>query len=166
MTPFGVSVMVMGTVQSMGSGCMCAPNAVIRELLRHLIVERDEAVILDMEAGVEHIGRGTASHVDVLLVIADSNLKALEIAKKIKDLAKTANIKHIYLIGNRVMNDLQKNAISEFAEKNDLEILDFVPFDQGVIEKDMQGVSPLNFSELSAVKTIESISDKLIKKHM
>lgn len=166
MTPFGVSMMVMGTVQSMGSGCMCAPNAVIRELLRHLIVERDEVVVLDMEAGVEHIGRGTASHVDVLFVIADSNLKALEIAKRIKDLAKSAKIKHVYLIGNRVMDNLQKNAIEEFTKKNDIEILDFVPFDQGVIEKDMQGVSPLNFNELKAVKTIDSISDKLIKMHM
>jgi CO dehydrogenase maturation factor len=164
MTPFGVNMMVMGTIQSMGSGCMCAPNAVIRELLRHLIVERNEAVVLDMEAGVEHIGRGTASHVDVLLVVADSNLKALEIAKRITDLAKNAKIKQIYLIGNRVMNELQKKAIKDFAQKNDLEILDFIPFDQGVIEKDMQGVSPLSFKELAAVKTIDAISDKLIEK--
>ena len=166
LTPFGVNMMVMGTVQSMGSGCMCAPNAVIRELLRHLIVERDEAVVLDMEAGVEHIGRGTASHVDVLLVVADSNLKALEIAKRIKDFAKTAGMKQIYLVANRVMNDLQKRAIIEFAEKNDLEILDFIPFDQGVIEKDMQGVSPLSFKELEAVKTIDAISEKLLNKNM
>jgi len=164
LTPFGVNMMVMGTVQSMGSGCMCAPNAVIRELLRHLIVERDEAVILDMEAGVEHIGRGTASHVDVLLVVADSNLKALEIAKRIKDFAKTAGMKQIYLVANRVMNDLQKRAIMDFAEKNDLEILDFIPFDQGVIEKDMQGVSPLSFKELEAVKAIDAISEKLLNK--
>ena len=82
----------------MGSGCMCAPNAVIRALLRHLVVERDEVVILDMEAGVEHIGRGTASHVDALLIIADSNLKALEIAKHISDLAKKAGVKDIFLI--------------------------------------------------------------------
>ncbi len=165
MTPFGVNMMVMGTVQSMGSGCMCAPNAVIRELLRHLIVERDEAVVLDMEAGVEHMGRGTAKHVDVLLVVADSNLKALEIAKRLKDLAEKSKIKQVYLIANRVMNDLQKNAIIAFAQKNEMNILDFVPFDQGVIEKDMQGVSPLSFKELVAVKIIDAISDKLIKQN-
>ena len=165
MTPFGVNMMVMGTVQSMGSGCMCAPNAVIRELLRHLIVERDEAVVLDMEAGVEHMGRGTAKHVDVLLVVADSNLKALEIAKRLKDLAEKSKIKQVYLIANRVMNDLQKNAIIAFAQKNEMNILDFVPFDQGVIEKDMQGVSPLSFKELAAVKIIDAISDKLIKQN-
>ncbi len=165
LTPFGVNMMVMGTVHSMGSGCMCAPNAVIRELLRHLIVERDEAVVMDMEAGVEHMGRGTASHVDVLLVIADSNLKALEVARRIRDLAKTAGMKQIYLIGNRVMNPYQKKAIIDFAEKNELKILDFIPFDQGVIEKDMQGVSPLSFTELAAVKIIDAISGKLIKQN-
>jgi len=166
LTPFGVNMMVMGTVHSMGSGCMCAPNAVIRELLRHLIVERDEAVVLDMEAGVEHMGRGTASHVDVLLVIADSNLKALEVARRIKDLAKTAGMNQIYLIGNRVMTPHQKKAIIDFAEKNELEILDFIPFDQGVIEKDMQGISPLTFKELKAVKAIDAISEMLIGKNV
>ncbi|MCJ7713470.1 hypothetical protein MUO66_03310, partial [Candidatus Bathyarchaeota archaeon] len=89
----------------------------------------------------------------------------LEIAKKIKDFAKTAGIKQVYLIANRVMNDLQKKAIINFAEKNDLEILDFVPFDQGIIEKDMQGVSPLSFNELKAIKTIDAISEKLLKKN-
>ena len=63
------------------------------------------------------------------------------------------------------MNDLQKNAIIAFAQKNEMNILDFVPFDQGVIEKDMQGVSPLSFKELAAVKIIDAISDKLIKQN-
>jgi len=166
MTPFGVSMMVMGTVQSMGSGCMCAPNAVIRELLRHLIVERDEAVVLDMEAGVEHIGRGTAKHVDVLLVVTDSNLKALEIGKKIKDLAEKSKIENIYFIANRVMTDSQKNAIETFAQKNEIPILHFIPFDQGIIEKDMKGISPLSFKKLEAIKAIDEISYKLINENI
>ena len=119
-----------------------------------------------MEAGVEHIGRGTASHVDVLIIVVDSNLKALEIAKRIKDLAKSAGMQHIYLVGNRVMNDNHKKAITVFAEKNNLEIFGFVPFDQGVIEKDMQGISPLSFKDLEAVKAIDNFSEMLIKKNI
>ena len=107
-TPLGVNLIVMGTVQSMGAGCMCAPAAVIRALLRYLVVETDEAVVLDLEAGVEHIGRGTARQVDVLLIVADSNLKSLEIAKHIHDLAAAAGMKQLYLVGNRVMNDAKK----------------------------------------------------------
>jgi CO dehydrogenase maturation factor len=156
----------MGTVQSMGSGCMCAPNAVIRALLRHLVVERGEAVVLDLEAGVEHIGRGTARAVDALLIVADSNLKSLEIAKHIHDMATAAGMKQLYLVGNRVMNETQKDAIKSFAEKNALNILTFVPFDQKVIEADMLGETPLLHREIAAVQTIDNICDALLKKNL
>jgi CO dehydrogenase maturation factor len=163
-TPMGVNLIVMGTVQAMEAGCMCAPNAVIRALLRHLVVERNEAVVLDLEAGVEHIGRGTAKQVDALLIVADSNLKSLEIAKHIHDMASIAGMKQLYLIGNRVMNDAQKEAIQSFADKNGLSLLAFVPFDQKVIEADMLGETPLKNKEMAAVKTIDNICELLIKK--
>ena len=165
-TPFGVNLIVMGTVQSMGSGCMCAPNAVVRALLRHLIVERNEAVILDMEAGVEHIGRGTAKRVDALLIVADANLKALEIAKHIHDLAVNAGLKQVFLVGNRVMNSAQEKAIKTFAEQNGLSILAFVPFDQQVIESEMRGESPLKKKEIAAVQAIDTICETLAKKNI
>jgi CO dehydrogenase maturation factor len=163
-TPLGVNLIVMGTVHSMGAGCMCAPTAVIRALLRHLVVERNEAVVLDLEAGVEHIGRGTAQEVDALIIVADSNLKSLEIAKHIHDMATAAGMKHLYLVGNRVMNDTQKEAIQTFADKNGLYLLSFVPFDQKVIEADMLGITPLKNKEITAVKTIDGICDLLPKK--
>jgi CO dehydrogenase maturation factor len=164
-TPLGVNLIVMGTVQSMGAGCMCAPTAVIRALLRYLVVETDEAVVLDLEAGVEHIGRGTARQVDVLLIVADSNLKSLEIAKHIHDMASAAGMKQLYLVGNRVMNDEQKEAIKSYADKNGLTLLDFVPFDTKVIESDMLGETPLLNKEISAVKTIDNICELLLKKN-
>ncbi|MGB9841237.1 MAG: P-loop NTPase [Candidatus Bathyarchaeales archaeon] len=163
-TPFGVHLLVMGTVKAMDSGCMCAPNAVIRALLRHLIVERNEAVVLDLEAGVEHIGRGTARQVDALLIVADSNLKSLEIAKHIHDLAAKAGMQQLYLIGNRVMNETQREAIAGFAEKNGLSMLSFIPFDEKVIEADMLGDTPLRRKELAAIRTIDNICDVLLKK--
>jgi CO dehydrogenase maturation factor len=148
----------------MEAGCMCAPNAVIRALLRHLVVDRNEAVVMDLEAGVEHIGRGTARQVDALLTVADSNLKSLEIAKHIRDLAYAAGMKKIYLIGNRVMNNIQKDAIQSFADKNGLNLLALVPFDQKVIDADMLGVTPLKNKEIEAVKTIDNICELLLKK--
>jgi CO dehydrogenase maturation factor len=163
-TPFDVNLIVMGTVKSMGSGCMCAPNAVIRALLRHLIVDRNEAVVIDFEAGVEHIGRGTARQVDALLIVADSNLKSLEIAKHIHDLAANAGMKQLYLIGNRVMNEKQKEAVTSFAEKNGLSILTFIPFDEKVIEADTLGETPLKHQEIPAVHAIDDICDVLLKK--
>jgi CO dehydrogenase maturation factor len=164
-TPFGVNLIVMGTVKSMGSGCMCAPNAVIRALLRHLIVERNEVVVLDLEAGVEHIGRGTARQVDALLIVADSNLKSLEIAKHIHDLAANAGMKQLYLVGNRVMNAAQTEAISAYAEKNGLSLLTFIPFDPKVTEADMRGETPLLNKEIEAVRVIDGLCETLIEKN-
>jgi CO dehydrogenase maturation factor len=163
-TPLGVNLIVMGTVQSMGAGCMCAPTAVIRALLRHLVVERNEAVVLDLEAGVEHIGRGTARQVDHLLIIADSNLKSLEIAKHIHELATAAGMKNLHLIGNRVMNDTQKQAIQGFADQHGISVLAFIPWDQKVIESDMLGVTPLKNKEIEAVKVIDKICETLLNK--
>ena len=116
-TPLGVNLIVMGTVQAMGAGCMCAPNAVIRALLRHLVVERNEAVVLDLEAGVEHIGRGTARQVDALLIVADSNLKSLEIAKHIHDMAKSWNETALSCRKQGYERDSKKSNQS-FADKN------------------------------------------------
>jgi CO dehydrogenase maturation factor len=165
-TPFNVSLIVMGTVKAMESGCMCAPNAVIRAMLRHLIVERDEAVVLDLEAGVEHIGRGTARHVDALLIVADSNLKSLEIAKHIYDLASKAGMKNLFLVGNRVMNPAQEAAIKNFADKNGMPILALIPFDSKVTEADMLGETPLKHKDIAAVQAVDNICETLLKKHI
>lgn len=163
-TPLGVNLIVMGTVHSMGAGCMCAPTAVVRALLRYLVVETDEAVVLDLEAGVEHIGRGTARQMDVLLIVADSNLKSLEIAKHIHDMAAEAGMKQLYLVGNRVMNDEQKAAIQSFADQNGLQVLDFIPFDTNITESDMLGKTPLLNKEIPSIKAIDNICELLLKK--
>ncbi|MDR2203575.1 MAG: AAA family ATPase [Nitrososphaerota archaeon] len=163
-TPLNVNLVVMGTVHSMGAGCMCAPTAVIRALLRYLVVETDEVVVMDLEAGVEHIGRGTVRQVDVLLMVVDSNFKSLEIAKHIYDLASEAGMKQLYIVGNRVMTDEQKFAIQNFADKNGLPVLDFIPFDPKITESDMMGKTPLLNRDFPSVKTIDNICEFLIKK--
>jgi CO dehydrogenase maturation factor len=163
-TPFGVNLIVMGTVQSMGSGCTCPFNAVVRALLRHLVVERNEVVILDMEAGVEHLGRGTAQHVDTMLVIADATMKSLQTARRIHDLATSAGMKQVFLVGNKIEGEIQKENVRNFAGKNGLEILDFVPFDRNVAEAEMLGETPLKYTESVAIRAIENLSEKLTKK--
>lgn len=164
-TPFGVNLIVMGTVKSMGSGCTCPANAVIRSLLRHLVVERNEVVVLDMEAGVEHIGRATAQSVDVMLLVSDANVKSLEIAKHIRDLAADAGMKQVLLVGNKIGNEIQKEAVKHYAEKNDLAILDFVPFDQKVVEAEMRGETPLKQKESEAVRAVDNLCVKLAAKN-
>jgi CO dehydrogenase maturation factor len=160
-TPLGVNLIVMGTVRSMGSGCTCGANAVVRALLRHLMVERDEFVVLDMEAGVEHIGRGTAKHVDAMIIVADANMKSLEIARHIHELSAGSDIRRTYLVGNKIENDVQAKTIREFADRNDLTILELLPFDRTVIDSEIRGETPLNNSKSEAVRTIQEIGKKI-----
>lgn len=163
-TPLGVNLIVMGTVRSMGSGCMCAANAVIRSLLRHLVVERSEIVILDMEAGVEHVGRATAKHVDVMLIVSDANIKSLEIAKHIYGLAKNADMKQIFMVGNKIGNEDHEETVRKFAEENELTILEFIPFDQKVVDAEMKGVTPLRQKESEALSAIARLGEQCITK--
>ncbi|MEM2768260.1 MAG: AAA family ATPase [Candidatus Bathyarchaeia archaeon] len=161
-TPFGVNLIVMGTVRSMGSGCTCPANAVVRSLLRHLVVERDEAVVLDMEAGVEHMGRGTAQHVDSMLVVVNANVKSLETAKSIRELGVKAGMKNISLIGNKIENDAQRGVINKFAVENGLKVLGHIPFDPVVVEAEMRGETPLKHGGSEALKAIEGLCEMLL----
>ncbi len=99
-----------------------------------------------------------------MLIVADSNLKSLEIAKHIYDLASKAGMQHLYLVGNRVMNPTQEEAIRSFAEKNGLSILALIPFDAKVTEADMLGQTPLKNKEIEAVRAIDNICEALLKK--
>ena len=162
-SPGGVNLLVMGTIRSVGSGCMCSANALIRALLRHLLVERDEVVIMDMEAGVEHMGRGTAKHVDVMLIVTDSSLKSLEIGKKIYNLAKQAGIEKAFLVGNRVKKPGEGKLIEEFATNNGIPLVEVIPYDEEILEADMQGKMPFNTSGVSkGISAIQKMGEKLI----
>jgi CO dehydrogenase maturation factor len=163
-SPYGVNLLVMGTVKSAGGGCTCPANAVIRALLQHLFVERDEAVVMDMEAGVEHMGRGTARHVDIMLIVADPSLKSMETAKKIYGLATEAGIKKAFIIGNKIRNSSESELIQRFASDNKIPILDFVPYDEQILKADMQGETPLKYTEGPVgIATIRKIGEKLLK---
>ncbi|UCB60968.1 MAG: cobyrinic acid a,c-diamide synthase, partial [Candidatus Bathyarchaeota archaeon] len=114
-----------------------------------------------MEAGVEHLGRGTARHVDAMLVVADSSIKSLVISKHIHSLAKEAGIRQIFLVGNKAANQLQRDAIEKFAENNDLNLLGVVPFDEQVVKAEMQANTPLAFEESLSMRNIGDLTTKI-----
>jgi CO dehydrogenase maturation factor len=163
-SPYGVGLLVMGTVRSAGGGCTCPANAVIRALLRHLIVERDEAVVVDMEAGVEHMGRGTAGHVDTMLIIADSSLKSLETAKKIFELATEVGIKNAFVVGNKIRNLSEGELVRGFATRNKMTVIDLIPHDETILKADREGETPLKYAEDSeGIAAIYRIGKKLLE---
>ncbi len=161
-TPAGVHLLVMGAVKSAGAGCACPANSLVRALLRHLVVERDEAVVLDMEAGVEHLGRGTAEAVDWMLVVSDANRKSLAIASTIAKMAREAGISRVAMVGNRVESEEQKGIISSFASQHEIPLQGVVPFDCAVVDSGINGSSVLALAGTPALESIEKLALRLI----
>lgn len=163
-TPYNVSLLVMGTVRNAGGGCMCPANTVIRALLHHLLVKRKEAVVTDMEAGVEHMGRGTAEHVDTMLIVTDSSLKSMETAKKLYALTKDLGIKRAFIVGNKVANSEEGKLIENFTSKNDMPLLGLIPYDEQILKADMCGETPLKYEVSKGVAAIRKMGEKLLPK--
>lgn len=98
----GIKLLVLGGIRRGGGGCACPANKFLRALLRHLLLKRDEAVVVDMEAGVEHLGRGTAQGVDALIVVVDPDRRSLDTAARILPLAQEIGLRRIVAVGNKV----------------------------------------------------------------
>jgi CO dehydrogenase maturation factor len=98
----GIRLMVMGTVKEGAGGCVCPESVLLRSLVRHLLLRRKEAVILDMEAGIEHLGRGTASAVDAMIVVVESGARSVRTADAIKKLAADIGIPRLFVVLNKV----------------------------------------------------------------
>jgi len=161
---YGVNLLVMGTVRSAGTGCLCPANAVVRASLQHLYVERSEVVVMDMEAGIEHLGRGTAKHVDAMLAVTDSSFKAMETAKKIYELATEMGIKKFFLIGNKVTDANEGKLIEQFAESYNISLLGLIPYDKQIIEADMRGESPIKYgSKSKGIEVIRQLGENLLR---
>lgn len=126
----GIKLLVMGTVQRGGGGCACPENAFLKSLLGHMMIARKEWVILDMEAGIEHLGRGTALGVDTMLVVVEPNRTSAETAHRIQKLAADIGIKQVRVVGNKVRGPSDEELIREACEG--LEILGFLPLSEQI----------------------------------
>ena len=162
-SPYDVNLLVMGTVKSAGSGCTCPANSVVRALLRHLLLERNEVVVMDMEAGVEHLGRGTAKHMDTMLIVSDSSFKSLETARRIYGLATEIGIKEVFLIGNRVASADEKELIRQFAAENEIPLLGLISYDKNIMKADIKGETPLKYLDASeGIVSIQRMGETLL----
>jgi len=122
----GIRLLVMGTISEPGGGCVCPESVVLRALTRHL-VGREEVVILDLEAGIEHLGRGTARHVDWLVIMVEPNAASMRTAQRIAGLAKGLGIPKIGIAANRVKRDEEKEEV--FHALPGLPLLGAIPYD-------------------------------------
>jgi CO dehydrogenase maturation factor len=137
LTASGVSFIVLGAVHVAAGGCYCPENVFLQSLLSHLVLERDEVVIIDMEAGIEHLTRGTVRGIDVLVVMVEPTLRSIEAARTIHELASELGIRRIGIVGNKIAADAQR----EFIEKSldAMEILGFLSLNGRIQETDITG---------------------------
>jgi len=150
----GIRLMRMGNVKPGGSGCYCPENALLKTLLAHLLVARKEVVILDMEAGIEHLGRGTAGAVDALIVVVEPGRRSIETAFSIKHLASELGLKKLAVVGNKIRSQSDKDFL--VSSLPGFKFLGFIPYDQAIVDADLANRPVLEASSLvfSTVKDI------------
>lgn len=140
----GVRVMVMGRVKQGGTGCYCPENALLKALMSHLLIARDEVVIMDMEAGVEHLGRATANAVDILIVVVEPGRRSIETARRIAVLAKEIGLNNIAAVANKVRRQPEKEFI--VSSLPEFRFLGFIPYDQALVDADLADLPILDAS--------------------
>ncbi|MFC1881617.1 AAA family ATPase [Thermodesulfobacteriota bacterium] len=137
-----IKLMRLGGVQKGGSGCICPESTLLRALVMHIVLARDEVVVMDMEAGIEHLGRATAKAVDKLIVVVEPGRRSIDTAGHIRQLAGEIGLNNIAVVGNKIRGPKDR----EFLETHlpDFEFLGFLPYDDTLIEADLKGVSPFD----------------------
>jgi len=154
----GIRLLVLGTVQRGGAGCICPESALLKNLVRHLFVGHSEAIIMDMEAGIEHLGRGTADAVDAFIVVVEPGQRSLQTARAIKRLAADIGIPNVYVVGNKIRSSRDEEFIVEHLPGD--KVLGFLPFSEAAIEADMNGVAIFDADDRLVAKARE-IRDRL-----
>lgn len=131
----GVRLMVMGTVKKGEGGCVCPESVLLKSLVKHLLITRGEVVILDMEAGIEHLGRGTAAGVDAMLVVVEPGARSVRTAEAIKRLSQDIGITRLFVVLNKARpGDMERMS----AVLDGFAVLGALPYSEDVLQADLQ----------------------------
>ncbi|MBS7619902.1 AAA family ATPase [Candidatus Bathyarchaeota archaeon] len=164
--PDGVKLLVMGTVKAGDSGCMCPANALLRVLIQHLLIQRRDLIIMDMEAGLEHLGRGTARRFDSMLVVLDPTIKSVDTLKRVVSLAKQIDIPEVLAVGNKIEDEKGRALIRDEAETLGIPVACYIPHDPAISSADLLGKAPLEYDEHSpAINALKSLKDFLRQRY-
>src|SRR5512136_3336379 len=141
----GIRLLLLGCIPQGGGGCFCPENVLLKNLVRHLLVQREEALIIDMEAGLEHLGRGSTGYVDALVVVVEPGQRAMNTAKQIKKLGEDLKIKNMMIVGNKITSEEDRRLIEE--QLSDFPVLGHMSFNPKVLQADREGKSPYDIDE-------------------
>lgn len=154
----GIRLLVMGSVKAGGGGCVCPESVLLKNLLSHLLLSMSEVVIMDMEAGLEHLGRGTARGFDAFFIVVEPGKRSLETAESIRTLARDIGIDKTYVIGSKTRDDADRKFIID--NLPGFEVIGFINYDPQIAEADRLGVGVFEVAS-EAVEDARKIKEKL-----
>ncbi|TAN47021.1 MAG: cobalamin biosynthesis protein CobN [Candidatus Methanoperedens sp.] len=156
--PDNVKLLVLGTVERGGSGCMCPASSFLKALLRHVLLKTNSVVILDMEAGVEHLGRGTTRGIDIMLIVVEPGTRSIETAGRIVELARQIDIRKFGAVINKAGGEAKD--IEDKLKGYGIEVFGIIPYDTSLVQADMENIAPIDKGG-AAVEAIKNIWEKV-----
>ena len=156
----GVKLLVMGTVDVGGSGCVCPEHVMLKSILSAMTYRKNDVVIMDMEAGLEHLGRGTAANMDQFIVVIEPGARSVQTYRNVKRLAKDLGVKQVRVVANKVRNESDEAFVRGAIPAEDL--LGCIHYNPDIIDADRQGKSPYDFSPaaIEEIRQIKAILDR------
>ncbi len=154
-----IKLMRLGGVKKGGHGCICPESTLLKALVTHIVLARNEVVVMDMEAGIEHLGRGTAQAVDKLIIVVEPGRRSIDTAGHIRKLAAEIHLNQVVIIGNKIRSPQDE----AFLRTNlpDFQFLGFLPYDDSLIEADLKGAAPFDVASRAKEKITQIISTLL-----
>ena len=156
----GVKLLVMGTVDVGGSGCVCPEHVMLKAILSSLTFRKDDVVVMDMEAGLEHLGRGTAANMDQFIVVIEPGSRSVQTYHNVKRLASDLGVKKVRVVANKVRDEKDEAFIRSVIPAEDL--LGFIHYNPEIMDADRQGRSPYDYSPaaIEEIRKIKAILDR------
>ena len=151
-----IKLMRLGSVKKGGGGCLCPESTLLKALVMHIVLARDEVVVMDMEAGIEHLGRATAKAVDKLIVVVEPGRRSIDTAEHIRRLASEIKLNQIFIVGNKIRSDKDEEFLRQHL--NGFDILGFLPYADDLIEADLNGQSPYDVESAAKSRVMEMIA--------
>lgn len=156
-----VTLLGMHFIEHAGAGCACGGHARVRHLLNGILKEEGVVTVVDMEAGLEHLSRGTDRHVDLLLVVTEPYFKAMETARRCTELARELGIPRIVAVANKYRSSAELEAIKNYAAQHHLELVGEIPYDEEIQRADVAAEAPSLEGRLVAVGAVRQMAERL-----
>jgi CO dehydrogenase maturation factor len=157
----GVALLVLGGVTRGGGGCACPENVLLKSLVTHVVLHRDETLLLDMEAGIEHLGRGTTRGVDAMIIVVEPGQRSLDTARQVKTLGAELGLRRFGVVANKITGPADEAFVRAAIPAE--ELLGVVPYADQFHAADRDGGSVLDGLSADMLQMFEDILDKLEK---